>query len=395
MSNDWQYRPIDWGDGQNSDSGGSLLNQPTQVSASNSSDYQIYQSGEPVAPPPPPDPSSYPFDNPYAAYGASDPFSQPPPQGTTLGGWQAQPFPGSRPRSRARPLIVIPLGMLLVLCAGSLAFGFFAYRIFSGHNPIASLSGSGNGEGNGSNGGPLNITTGAHPTIVIDRNAGVVHITGVQGASKITIQAKGTAYTDRPITYTKSGDGTTFTFNLDNVEAEEVDLNVPATSDLNITTNGDDIIVENVTGQVTLDSNAGAVRATQMSLTGTSTLKTNAGDVTFSGSLATDGTYTFDSNGGNISVTLPASAAFHVEMSTNGGTIHSDFPQVTISGSEAQGNVGQAPYAKVTISSNGGTLTLAKGEIALVPPAWSAGKDAPAGSPGRTRGAGSLPARRG
>ena len=78
MSNDWQYRPLDWGDEQNSDSGNSLGNQPTQVSASNSSDYQIYQSGEEVAPPPPPDPSAYPFDNPYANYGSNNQFSQPP-----------------------------------------------------------------------------------------------------------------------------------------------------------------------------------------------------------------------------------------------------------------------------------------------------------------------------
>src|SRR5262249_45300505 len=144
-------------------------------------------------------------------------------------------------------------------------------------------------------------------------------------------------------------------------EGTEVDLNVPATSTLNITTNGDDITVENITGQVTLDSNAGAIKALQMTLTGTSTLKTNAGDITFSGSLATDGTYTFDTNGGNVSVMLPATASFHVDMSTNGGTLHSDFSQVTISGGAGHGDIGQAPFAQVIMSSNGGTVSLFKG----------------------------------
>jgi hypothetical protein len=359
LSNDWEYRPIDWGDGQNSDSGSSLGNQPTQVSASNGSDYQIYQSGEAVPPPPPPDPSAYPFDTPSSAYGASNPYSQPPPQGTPQGGWGAQPFPGSTPR-RARPLFIAPLVILLVFCAGSVAFGFFAYRIFTGHGANL-ITVSSDNQDNGTNGGPLTVAAGTHPTIVIDRNAGALHITGIQGATTIVIQAQGTSYSDEPITYQKSSDGQTFTFTLDNVEAQEVDLNVPETSDLNITTNSDDIIVENVTGLVTLDSNAGAVQATQMNLTGTSTLKTNAGDVTFSGSLAPNGTYTFESNGGNISVTLPAAAAFHVDMSTNGGTITSDFSEVQVSDGEAHGDVGQPPYATVTISSNGGALTLAKG----------------------------------
>ncbi len=359
MSNDWQYRPIDWGDGQTSDSGNSLGNQPTQVSASNSSDYQIYQSGEAVAPPPPPDPSAYPFDNPYASYGSSPQFSQPPlGVPAQMGTWSAQPFPSAPARSRR--VIFVPLLILLLLVACSGGFAFFAYKTFTGHG-LGSTSGSSGDQGNGTNGGPLTVNTGAHPTIVIDRNAGALHIIGVQGATKITIQAKGTSYSDEPITYKKSSDGQSFTFDLDNVEAQEVDLNVPATSDLNITTNGDDITVENVTGQVMLDSNAGAIKATQMSLTGISTLKTNGSDITFSGSLATDGTYTFDTNAGNVSVTLPASASFHVDMSTNGGTLHSDFSQVTLSDSEGHGDVGQAPFAKVTMSSNGGNVTLLKG----------------------------------
>jgi hypothetical protein len=363
LSNDWQYRPIDWGEGQTSDSGNSLGNQPTQVSANNSNDYQVYQTGEPGAPPPPPDPSAYPFDNPYSNYGANTEFSQPPPFGTPVqvGTWRAQPFPGAAP-SRPRRVIFMPLFILLLLVACSGGFAFFAYKTFTGHglNITSDVGGSGDQANNGVN-GPLTVSTGAHPAIIIDRNAGALHIIGIQGATQIVVQAKGTSYSDEPITYTKSSDGQSFTFDLDGVEALEVDLNVPATSDLNLTTNGDDITVENVTGQVMLDSNAGALKASQMSLTGISTLKTNAGDITFSGSLATDGTYTFDTNGGNVSVTLPAAASFHVDMSTNGGTLHSDFSQVTLSDSEGHGDVGQAPFAKVTMSSNGGNVTLLKG----------------------------------
>ena len=41
--------------------------------------------------------------------------------------------------------------------------------------------------------------------------------------------------------------------------------------------------------------------------------------------------------------------------------IQSDFPQVKVSGSEAHGNVGQAPLAQLEIDSNGGTILLKKG----------------------------------
>jgi hypothetical protein len=262
--------------------------------------------------------------------------------------------------ARASRGILAPLVLVLLLTSGLAAFGYFTYHTFTSHSRSASSANEAE-QGNVTNGAPLSIDSGAHPTIAIDRNAGPLHIIGIPGATKILIEAKGTNYSDSPISYKRSGDGQTFTFDLGGAETLEVDLNVPATSDLNISTNGDDITVENVSGHLMLESNAGAMRATNVTLMGDSTLKSNAGAITFSGALVPGGTDLFDTNGGNVSVTLPASAAFHVDMTTNAGTIQTDFAEVTISGAEAHGNVGQPPYAQVTMSSNAGSLALLKG----------------------------------
>ncbi len=151
------------------------------------------------------------------------------------------------------------------------------------------------------------------------------------------------------------------TFDLTNLETVDVLVIVPAESDLNITTNGDDITVKGVTGQQNLSSNAGSLRVSQDTLTGKSVLDTNGGIITFSGALDRQSNDHFSTNPGSITITLPASAAFHADVSNNGGVIQSAFPQVVVSGDEAPGDVGKAPFVRLEVDSNGGTIQLKKG----------------------------------
>lgn len=88
---------------------------------------------------------------------------------------------------------------------------------------------------------------------------------------------------------------------------------------------------------------------------------TNGGIITFSGLLDRQSSDHFSTNPGSITITLPASAAFHVDISNNGGVIQSAFPQVVVSGDEAHGDVSKAPFAQLEIESNGGTIQLNKG----------------------------------
>ncbi len=111
--------------------------------------------------------------------------------------------------------------------------------------------------------------------------------------------------------YSKSSSGNTITFALSNLETVAVLLKVPAVSDLNITTNSDAITVIGVTGQQMLDSNARNLNASQDTLMSKSTLDTNGGAITFSGTLDPQSTDQFaqlevDSNGGAIQLNKAA-----------------------------------------------------------------------------------------
>ena len=260
---------------------------------------------------------------------------------------------------------MITLLVFVVLCGGGISLSLYVYRTFTQSvtsGTIGLIPTFGTTQQTGPTSVPVGV--GIHPIIVINRNAGSVHVDATSTNNMVIIQPaqQSSPLGNGPIPYSRGSDGKTITFDLSNFEADDIELMVPRLSDLNITTNGDDITVDGVSGQITLKSNAGTLTATHVSLSGQSTLKTNGGNITFSGSLDPGGTYLFDSNGGSIVLTLPHNAAFHVDATTNGGSVRSDFPQVTVSGTgdEAHGDVGKGPRAQVTVSNNGGSITLHK-----------------------------------
>lgn len=356
MSNDWQWNSQDWQQPSESDSyDKGMGSYPTQ--ASSGSGEQAYD-WEPVPPPPPPPPSS----SYYSSYGQTDnPFGQPPPGGS-------YPFvPGVQ--SRPRPWFLVPLVIVLVLCAGGVGISIYAYNVITSRvstgpdtstiGPVATNSAATATTA----AGPLTIPVNARPTIVIDRNAGAVQIQAVADSKQVVIKPVGgeNPRSDGQILYSKNSDGTVITFDLSNVETVTVLVMVPTASDLSITTNGDDITVQGVKGEQNLSGNGGSLRVTDDTLMGKSTLDTNGGSITFSGTLDPQSTDHFSTNPESITITLPANASFHADITNNGGIIQSDFPQVVVSGDEAHGDVGKAPFAQLLADSNGGTILLKKG----------------------------------
>jgi hypothetical protein len=98
-------------------------------------------------------------------------------------------------------------------------------------------------------------------------------------------------------------------------------------------------------------------------LTSSSILQSNTGSITFNGSIGKTGSYQYMTNTGSINVTLPASSVFHVDATTDTGSITSDFPGVNVqhpnfTGAVAHSNVGSAPQATVTLSTNTGSIYL-------------------------------------
>ncbi len=356
MSSDWERNP-DWlkSPDELDEQSRSFFDQQTRISSTDSETLAGNTGAEPPPPPPPPtDPFSVYGQSPYPSYDGPPPFA--PPGGVPV--WPA-PVAPSRGRTWLFLRVALPLVLILLVCAAGAGIGIVAIGSHTVSSSLGLPSSSGAQQS-----GPTIVSVGEQPTVVINRNAGAVHISPAATGGKITIQASGpnSSFDNGPIPYQRSGDNKQIiTFDLSNVEGDEVDLTVPPATNLNITTNGDDIVVDGLSGQIQLSSNGGALTATHMHFSGNSSMETNAGAVTFQGTLDPAGTYKFDNNDGAISLTFPANASFHLDATINGGMIHSDFSEITISQDEAHGTVGSAPYAQVTVSTNAGSISIYKG----------------------------------
>lgn len=145
----------------------------------------------------------------------------------------------------------------------------------------------------------------------------------------------------------------------------DFDITVPRTSDLDLKTEAGGITVSGVNGQMICASDAGSVKATQVMLRGDSRLKTDAGSITFSGSLHSSGTYTMTTDAGNVTVTLPEETAFRIDAKTDVGSINSDFPLVVqrdFPGAKARADIGAATtYPILKLRTDVGSIYVRQG----------------------------------
>jgi flagellar basal body-associated protein FliL len=144
----------------------------------------------------------------------------------------------------------------------------------------------------------------------------------------------------------------------------DIDITVPRMADLELKTEAGSIIVSDVRGQMNLASDAGSVKATGVMLRGDSRLKTDAGTITFSGSLHSTGAYTMTTDAGSVNVTLPAEASFRVDAKTDVGSINSHFPltvQRDFPGAKARGEVGPGPYPTLKLRTDVGSINVWQG----------------------------------
>jgi len=343
----------------------------TYISAGNNPDPGAYQNWNATPPPPPPT-----YDNPYEAW---NPYATTIPQ--EISGYQVNP-PQPRKR-RSWPCAVLVLLLVLVLCGGVVGGAVYGYDFFISRLPSTSVGFQVPGGANGL----TTIRVGGHPSIKIDRNTGLIRVHPSNKSNTITIQASDSTQNpvSQAIPYSQSNNGSTITFDVSNFETDDVDIAVPATTDLTLNTNDGDINVSGITGVMALTSNAGSIivsqavlngqsmlvtnggsiRATQVTLNGSTKLSTNGNSITFTGSLNPQGTYTFDTTTGTIDITLAANSAFHVDATSDTSSITTNFSGVLVTknnpGSEAHGNVGKAPRARLTITASTGSIKLQKG----------------------------------
>jgi len=214
----------------------------------------------------------------------------------------------------------------------------------------------------------------ASPTLMLTSNAGSVTINS-GSANRIVVQARkyagfGGNLNNVQINYSQSGNtvivtaNNSGTFNFFNATSVDFTITLPNTTDLQINTNAGSINANGVSGKMSLVSNAGAIGATQASLSGDSTFKTNAGSINFTGTIGTTGTYDFETNAGSIDMTLIGNPSFHLNATTDVGSINTSFPvnvNRNTAGATANGDVGTLPQATLTLKTNAGSINLNKG----------------------------------
>mgnify|MGYP001205415244 CR=1 FL=1 len=208
---------------------------------------------------------------------------------------------------------------------------------------------------------------GALPTIVINNKAGSIRLhAGQQGAVSITTTKRGYLFSqqwnhDAQVLYNQNSATNTVTARVDSWKlfgktAIDFDIIVPPQASLNLVTNAGNVSVQNVAGQMKLQSDAGSINATQVALRGNSRLKTDAGTITFDGSLEPAGDYEFSTDLGTINATLPADASFNLNAKTDLGTITTNLPITQSQRTKASGQVGTGPYPRLKLKTDLGSI---------------------------------------
>jgi hypothetical protein len=213
---------------------------------------------------------------------------------------------------------------------------------------------------------------GPRPTIVINNKAGSVRLrAGQEGQVSITTTKRGFLFSQRwdqdsQVWYNQDQDSNTVSARVDNWRpfgrnAIDFDVVVPPQASLELITNAGVVSVENVAGQMKLQSDAGTITAAQVTLSGRSRLKTNAGTIAFSGSIDPAGDYELTTDLGTIDVTLPADASFALDARTDLGTVSTNFPITRPQKNKAYGQVGIGPYPRLKVKTDLGTVKVTRG----------------------------------
>lgn len=236
--------------------------------------------------------------------------------------------------------------------------------------------------------GPTTIQVSANPTLIVESVANEHATVSIHaGASNGQIVIQPVRPLNLPFglaeSYQETSDHQTVIYDLGINTGGTYDITVPARTNLKIDTNDAAILVVGITGTMHLEtnsssltvknssiagpsllrSNSGAVLATQDQFNGMIAVDDNKGDITFQGTLDPTGSYSFTNNGGAITLTLAQNTAvLATATTTNGGSINSTISgvkvQTTPDGSTLQASLGTAPRAPLTLSNNGGDITM-------------------------------------
>lgn len=311
-----------------------------------------------------------------------EPIQPPPQQPSFQGQPQQQPFfQAQQPWHRRLPTWAWLLIGVLVLGSivkpafsgdgvGTLIFllilgGIIAWLIYSGRMRV-------NLHGETQPSETHTFEVGTHPTIVINNKAGSIRLhAGQEGQVSITTTKRGYLFnqrfnSDAQVSYNQDNTINRVSARVDSWKpfgkhAIGFDITVPRQSSLELTTNAGNVSVQNVDGEMKLRSDAGNVSADQVTLHGNSRLRTNLGNVSFTGSLDPSGNYELSTDLGNIQATLPTDASFNLEAKTDLGSVTTNLPLTQKQHTKASGQVGNGPYPRLRAKTDLGSVRVHRG----------------------------------
>lgn len=235
--------------------------------------------------------------------------------------------------------------------------------------------------------GPTVVKVGPNPTLLVESASNLrslIHIHAGQTPGQIVFHP--VRPFDWPLgapeIYQETGDQRSVIYDVSTDVAGTFDIGVPARTNLKVDTNRASLLVEGITGQMTLNvisgtltvrnstilgpsllqENSGELHVLQDQLRGAVALDTTAAGLTFQGSLAPAGTYHITGNGSPINLTLEPLTSVHIDATTNAGSIASNLAgariQTTDIGFALHMDIGAPPRAQLSIDNNGGSITI-------------------------------------
>ena len=278
-------------------------------------------------------------------------------------GEKLQPRPPRRKKFRA--LWLLPVALLFVM---GMSYGLFSSRD-RGEPHFGSKFGSSDYK--------QVIDVGVTPKIIINDNAGTIHIHSNEDSTNdrtVTIHTDQNRRGDSETATTTVFDKATGTITITAPQqgfgdrSYNIDITTPKVSDVQLVDGHGNIDIENITGtisaktakgrinaqdvsgQVAFSSTNGDVSLENGSLSGQSSLHSDNGDIRYDGSIDQKGNYKFDTINGSVDVRLPDNSAFHLDEHTN-GPFNNEF---------GSNDVGSNPRPSLTISSENGSIHLSK-----------------------------------
>jgi hypothetical protein len=235
--------------------------------------------------------------------------------------------------------------------------------------------------------GPTIVEVQTTPTLIVESVSdlrSVIHIHAGQTSGQIVLRPV------RPLdwpfgapeVYQETSDQRTVIYDVSSEVAGTFDITVPMQTNLKVDANRASVLVEGITGQMTLNVISGTLTVRNATILGPSLLREDSGElyaqqdqlrgavaldttgagITFQGSLARSGSYHIAGNGGPINLALESRTAVHIDASTNAGAITSNLVgarvQRTESGFALHMDIGAPPRAQLSLYNNGGKITV-------------------------------------